>query len=128
MKDKSSQQDRDTQEGSGLKTAGPEGEITAGFYYSSQNLYYRFNITKVSLFGHLCCTIIEVLTRWLPFFLSLIQSFSICLSQTQNSYLHLLSSHRSYPIRLATVGYFQILFWCILLVADCLITKLMMDR
>ncbi|KAL5182266.1 Dynamin-2B [Glycine soja] len=31
MKDKSSQQDRDTQEGSGLKTAGPEGEITAGY-------------------------------------------------------------------------------------------------
>ncbi|CAA3011112.1 dynamin-2A-like [Olea europaea subsp. europaea] len=31
MKDKSSQQDKDVQEGSGLKTAGPEGEITAGF-------------------------------------------------------------------------------------------------
>lgn len=31
MKDKSGQQDKDLQEGSGLKTAGPEGEITAGF-------------------------------------------------------------------------------------------------
>ncbi|KAK7376395.1 hypothetical protein VNO78_34680 [Psophocarpus tetragonolobus] len=31
MKEKSSQQDKDTQEGSGLKTAGPEGEITAGY-------------------------------------------------------------------------------------------------
>ncbi|KAL2497455.1 Dynamin-2B [Abeliophyllum distichum] len=31
MKDKPSQQDKDVQEGSGLKTAGPEGEITAGF-------------------------------------------------------------------------------------------------
>ncbi|CAI9786968.1 unnamed protein product [Fraxinus pennsylvanica] len=31
MKDKSSPQDKDVQEGSGLKTAGPEGEITAGF-------------------------------------------------------------------------------------------------
>ncbi|KAI8027432.1 Dynamin-2B [Camellia lanceoleosa] len=31
MKDKPSQQDKDAQEGSGLKTAGPDGEITAGF-------------------------------------------------------------------------------------------------
>ncbi|CAK9134207.1 unnamed protein product [Ilex paraguariensis] len=31
MKDKSSQQDKDVQEGPALKTAGPEGEITAGF-------------------------------------------------------------------------------------------------
>ncbi|KAK9286770.1 hypothetical protein L1049_015174 [Liquidambar formosana] len=31
MKDKSSQQDKDVQEGSSLKTAGPGGEITAGF-------------------------------------------------------------------------------------------------
>ncbi|XP_027333740.1 dynamin-2A-like isoform X1 [Abrus precatorius] len=31
MKEKSSQQDKDTQEGSGLKTAGPDGEITAGY-------------------------------------------------------------------------------------------------
>ncbi|KAL2456112.1 Dynamin-2A [Abeliophyllum distichum] len=31
MKDKSNQQDKDVQEGSALKTAGPEGEITAGF-------------------------------------------------------------------------------------------------
>ncbi|KAJ8755658.1 hypothetical protein K2173_022253 [Erythroxylum novogranatense] len=31
MKDKSNQQDKETQEGSALKTAGPEGEITAGF-------------------------------------------------------------------------------------------------
>ncbi|CAI9754290.1 unnamed protein product [Fraxinus pennsylvanica] len=31
MKDKPNQQDKDGQEGSGLKTAGPEGEITAGF-------------------------------------------------------------------------------------------------
>ncbi|XP_058188538.1 dynamin-2B-like [Rhododendron vialii] len=31
MKDKSSEQDKDVQEGSGLKTAGPDGEITAGF-------------------------------------------------------------------------------------------------
>ncbi|KAI8532024.1 hypothetical protein RHMOL_Rhmol11G0180900 [Rhododendron molle] len=31
MKDKSSDQDKDAQEGSGLKTAGPDGEITAGF-------------------------------------------------------------------------------------------------
>ncbi|CAA2965763.1 dynamin-2A-like [Olea europaea subsp. europaea] len=31
MKDKPNQQDKDVQEGSGLKTAGPEGEITAGF-------------------------------------------------------------------------------------------------
>ncbi|RDX85352.1 Dynamin-2B [Mucuna pruriens] len=31
MKEKSSQQDKDTQEASGLKTAGPEGEITAGY-------------------------------------------------------------------------------------------------
>ncbi|KAG5525736.1 hypothetical protein RHGRI_032128 [Rhododendron griersonianum] len=31
MKDKSSDQDKDVQEGSGLKTAGPDGEITAGF-------------------------------------------------------------------------------------------------
>ncbi|XP_010548480.1 PREDICTED: dynamin-2A [Tarenaya hassleriana] len=31
MKDKSGQQDKDTQEVSGLKTAGPEGEITAGY-------------------------------------------------------------------------------------------------
>lgn len=30
MKDKSSDQDKDVQEGSGLKTAGPDGEITAG--------------------------------------------------------------------------------------------------
>ena len=32
MKDKSGQQDKDTQEGPSLKTAGPDGEITAGFY------------------------------------------------------------------------------------------------
>ncbi|KAK7263777.1 hypothetical protein RJT34_31374 [Clitoria ternatea] len=31
MKEKSSQQDKDTQEVSGLKTAGPDGEITAGY-------------------------------------------------------------------------------------------------
>ncbi|KAL9325460.1 hypothetical protein ACSQ67_006105 [Phaseolus vulgaris] len=31
LKEKSSQQDKDTQEASGLKTAGPEGEITAGY-------------------------------------------------------------------------------------------------
>ncbi|KAL2339332.1 hypothetical protein Fmac_013778 [Flemingia macrophylla] len=31
MKDKSNQQDKDTQEGSGLKIAGPEGEIVAGY-------------------------------------------------------------------------------------------------
>ncbi|XP_059653662.1 dynamin-2A-like [Cornus florida] len=31
MKDKSSHQDKDVQEGSALKTAGPDGEITAGF-------------------------------------------------------------------------------------------------
>lgn len=31
MKEKSNQQDKDVQEGSALKTAGPEGEITAGF-------------------------------------------------------------------------------------------------
>ncbi|XP_057502438.1 dynamin-2A-like [Actinidia eriantha] len=31
MKDKPGQQDKDVQEGSGLKTAGPDGEITAGF-------------------------------------------------------------------------------------------------
>lgn len=31
MKDKSGQPDKDSQEGSGLKTAGPDGEITAGF-------------------------------------------------------------------------------------------------
>ncbi|KAL7235644.1 hypothetical protein ACSBR1_019022 [Camellia fascicularis] len=31
MKDKPGQQDKDAQEGSGLKTAGPDGEITAGF-------------------------------------------------------------------------------------------------
>lgn len=30
MKDKPNQQDKDVQEGPGLKTAGPEGEITAG--------------------------------------------------------------------------------------------------
>jgi dynamin GTPase len=30
MKEKSSQQDKDTQEVSGLKVAGPDGEITAG--------------------------------------------------------------------------------------------------
>lgn len=30
MKDKSSQQDKDTKEGSALQTAGPGGEITAG--------------------------------------------------------------------------------------------------
>ena len=30
MKDKPGQQDKDMQEGSGLKTAGPDGEITAG--------------------------------------------------------------------------------------------------
>jgi len=30
MKDKSNQQDKDAQEGSALKTAGPGGEITAG--------------------------------------------------------------------------------------------------
>ncbi|XP_028762918.1 dynamin-2A [Neltuma alba] len=33
MKDKSGQQDKDTQEGSGLKTAGPDGEITAGYLF-----------------------------------------------------------------------------------------------
>ncbi|KAI9107351.1 hypothetical protein K1719_021739 [Acacia pycnantha] len=33
MKDKSGQQDKDAQEGSGLKTAGPDGEITAGYLY-----------------------------------------------------------------------------------------------
>ncbi|KAL6985870.1 dynamin GTPase [Sarracenia purpurea var. burkii] len=33
MKEKSSQQDKDVQEGSGLKTAGPDGEITAGFCF-----------------------------------------------------------------------------------------------
>ena len=32
MKEKSSQPDKDTQEPSSLKTAGPDGEITAGFY------------------------------------------------------------------------------------------------
>uniref|UniRef100_A0A2P2K2P3 PH domain-containing protein n=1 Tax=Rhizophora mucronata TaxID=61149 RepID=A0A2P2K2P3_RHIMU len=31
MKEKSNQQDKDAQEGSALKTAGPDGEITAGF-------------------------------------------------------------------------------------------------
>ncbi|GMP63213.1 hypothetical protein CsSME_00024994 [Camellia sinensis var. sinensis] len=31
MKEKPGQQDKDVQEGSGLKTAGPDGEITAGF-------------------------------------------------------------------------------------------------
>ncbi|CAK8564529.1 unnamed protein product [Lathyrus sativus] len=31
MKEKSSQQDKDTQEASGLKVAGPDGEITAGY-------------------------------------------------------------------------------------------------
>lgn len=35
MKEKSSPQDKDTQEGSGLKVAGPDGEITAGFFHSS---------------------------------------------------------------------------------------------
>ncbi|KAF7842823.1 chloride channel protein CLC-c-like [Senna tora] len=33
MKDKSGQPDKDTQEGSGLKTAGPDGEITAGYLF-----------------------------------------------------------------------------------------------
>ncbi|GFZ09547.1 dynamin-like protein 6 [Actinidia rufa] len=32
MKDKPGQQDKDMEEGSGLKTAGPDGEITAGLY------------------------------------------------------------------------------------------------
>lgn len=32
MKDKSGDQDKDVQEGSGLKTAGPDGEITAGSF------------------------------------------------------------------------------------------------
>ena len=32
MKDKPSPQDKETPEVSGLKTAGPEGEITAGWY------------------------------------------------------------------------------------------------
>lgn len=32
MKEKSGQQDKDVQEGSALKTAGPGGEITAGLY------------------------------------------------------------------------------------------------
>lgn len=31
MKEKSGQQDKDTQEVSSLKVAGPDGEITAGF-------------------------------------------------------------------------------------------------
>jgi hypothetical protein len=31
-KDKSGQADKEGQEGSGLKTAGPEGEITAGLF------------------------------------------------------------------------------------------------
>lgn len=33
-KDKSGQSEKEGQEGSGLKTAGPEGEITAGVSYS----------------------------------------------------------------------------------------------
>jgi len=33
-KDKSGQSEKEGQEGSGLKTAGPEGEITAGGSYS----------------------------------------------------------------------------------------------
>jgi len=41
MKDKPGQQDKDVPEGPVLKTAGPEGEITAGlvlgqFFYSNQ--------------------------------------------------------------------------------------------
>jgi hypothetical protein len=37
MKDKSSQQEKDVQEGSALKTAGPGGEITAGLSIISLN-------------------------------------------------------------------------------------------
>jgi hypothetical protein len=38
MKDKSSQQEKDVQEGSALKTAGPGGEITAGLSIISLNI------------------------------------------------------------------------------------------
>jgi len=110
MKEKSSQQDKDTQEGSGSKTVGLEGEIITSFYYSFQNLYYRSNITKVSLFGLLCCTIIKVLTWWLPFFLSYIKSFSICISQTENSYQHWFSGHPSYPYNLQRLDIFKYYF------------------
>lgn len=38
MKDKSSQQEKDVQEGSALKSAGPGGEITAGLSIISLNI------------------------------------------------------------------------------------------
>jgi hypothetical protein len=38
MKEKSSQQEKDVQEGSALKTAGPGGEITAGLSIISLNI------------------------------------------------------------------------------------------
>lgn len=41
MKDKPGEKDKDAQEGPALKTAGPEGEITAG--QVSQRLSFRLN-------------------------------------------------------------------------------------
>jgi len=44
-KDKSGQSEKEGQEGSGLKTAGPEGEITAGVSYS---ICYYSLLTEMS--------------------------------------------------------------------------------
>ncbi|GFY94674.1 dynamin-like protein 6 [Actinidia rufa] len=54
MKDKPGQQDKDVQEGSGLKTAGPDGEITAGMTGIPFNQKPRgeYENMYVNLIGH----------------------------------------------------------------------------
>ena len=47
MKDKPSPQDKESPEVSGLKTAGPEGEITAGWY---PNIHLPFSFFSYPFF------------------------------------------------------------------------------
>lgn len=48
MKDKPGKEDKEVQETSGLKTAGPEGEITAGMYICC--VLYQFGQLLADLF------------------------------------------------------------------------------
>lgn len=50
MKEKTNQTEKEVQEASGLKTAGPEGEITAGLTNHLQSL--------VLTFSYQCCALV----------------------------------------------------------------------
>jgi hypothetical protein len=57
-KDKSGQADKEGQEGSGLKTAGPEGEITAGLFCAVCYHDLLVNIHAFSIPNLVLCLVI----------------------------------------------------------------------